>query len=65
MQVNALVRELVGRVFLLALLADQQQRALAVAEALVLQGLLDELRLAGLEKAGKQINGNIFLLTQT
>ena len=65
MHVYTLVRELVGRVFLLALLADQQQRALAVAEALVLQGLLDEFRLAGLKKAGEQINGNILLLAQT
>ena len=61
---NVLVGELVGRVFLLALLAHQQQRPFAVAEAPVLKRLLNELRLAALQKAREKIYGHIFSVTQ-
>ena len=56
------VGKLLGGVFLLTLLTDQQQGALAVAEALVLQRLLDELGLARLQEARKQIYGHIAIL---
>lgn len=51
----------VGRdvVFLLALLENQQERPLAGVEALILERLLNELRLAGLQKAGKDVHGDI------
>ena len=61
---NAFVRELIGLVFLLALLADEQQRALAVAEAPVLERLLDEFRLARLQKAGEKVDGRLFGIIQ-
>ena len=53
--------ELLGLELLDALLADQQQRRLAVVEALVLKRLLYELRLSGLEKAGEKVNGYLLL----
>ena len=56
--------ELIGRVLLLALLADDQQRSLAAVEALVLKRFLNELGLSALEKAREQKNGNLFNLTQ-
>ena len=49
-----------GRVkFLDALLADEQQRALTVVEALILERLLDELGLAALQEAEEQIYRNV------
>ena len=57
--------ELLRGVFLFPLLADQQQGLLPVAEALVLQRLLDELGLAAFQKAGKEEYGDFFcLITQ-
>ena len=47
--------ELVRLIDLLALFAQQQQRALALVEAAVLERLLDEFRLAGFQKAGEQV----------
>ena len=45
-------------IFLLALLADEQQRALACVEAFVLQRLLNEFCFSGVQKAGEGIDGN-------
>ena len=56
---HALVGKLVGGVLLLPLLAQKQKGPLAVAEALVLQGLLDEAGLPRLQKAGEEIDGHI------
>ena len=57
--------ELLRGVFLLALLADQQQGFLPIAEALVLQGFLDEFGFAAFQKAGKEEYGDFFcLITQ-
>ena len=64
MDVYALVGELIRGVFLLAFLADEKHRALAVAEALVLQRFLYEFCLAGFQKARKEIYGNVFSITQ-
>ena len=47
--------ELVRLVDFLALFTQQQQRALALVKAVVLERLLDEFRLAGLQKAGEQV----------
>ena len=40
-------------ILFLALLADEQERPLAGIEALVAERLLNELRLAGIQKTGK------------
>ena len=57
--IDLLVRVSGYVVFLLALLKDQQQRPLAGVEALVLERLLDEFRLAGLQKAREDVHGDI------
>lgn len=64
LELHAVAGKLLGLVFLYALLADQQQRRLAVVEALVLKRLLYEFRLSGLEKAGEKVNGYLSLLSQ-
>ncbi len=46
-------------VFLLALLKQKQQGLLPGVEPGILQGFLDEFRLAGIQEAGKGINGNL------
>ena len=51
--------ESVRLIDLLAVLAQQQQRALALVEAVVLERLLNELRLAGLEEAGEEVDRNV------
>ena len=61
---NVLAGELVGGIFLLALLADDQQGALAAVEALVLKRFLYKLGLAALEKARKEEYGDVLYLTQ-
>ena len=52
--------ELLRGVFLLTLLADKQQSFLPIAEAPVLQSLLDKLGLAALKKAGEKVYGDVF-----
>ena len=45
-------------IFLLALLTDEQKRAFPGVKAGVAQRLLNELRFAGIQKAGKRVNRN-------
>ena len=49
-----------GERFLHALLAHEKEDAVAVIKARVLECLLGELRLAGLQKAGEEIYGDLF-----
>ena len=53
--------ELVGGIFLHPLLAEEEEGPLPGVEALVLQGLLDEAGLPGLEKAGEQVNRDLHI----
>ena len=56
---HAVGSELFGCVLLFALLADDEQGFFLVAEALVLQSLLDELGLAALQKTGEEEDGGV------
>ena len=56
--------KLLRGVFLFPLFADQQQGLLPIAEAPVLQSLLDELGLAPLQEAGEEVYRDVFSVTQ-
>src|SRR5699024_1091065 len=53
-------REGGGLVLLLPLLAEEEKGALPAVETGVLQGLLDELGLAGIQEPGEQVNRDLF-----